>query len=374
MTLNGNEFIQYFDAYCPQWLAEADDPVGLHIGTLNKELSTIMVTLDVRPEVVAEAIEKNVDLIIAKHPPIFRPAKRLSLDQPQTKMYADLLKHDIAVFAAHTNLDIIENGLNDWFCEKLSIENTTYLTKTHTVHYKKLAVFVPVDATSEMRLALGKAGAGLQGNYQNTSYSLIGTGRFTPVEGAHPAIGEVGVEESVQEAKIEVIFPETIEAEVVKAMRQAHPYEEPAFDIFKIDNRTKDFGLGRIGELTEAIPLKSFIERVKESFNLDGLRLIGTDTDEERLIRRIAICGGSGEKFYPDALKKGADVYITGDVYYHTAHDMEAEGLTVIDPGHHIEVLCVSKLVKLFNQWKKDYNWDVAVIESTVDTNPFKLR
>ncbi|WP_321387557.1 Nif3-like dinuclear metal center hexameric protein [uncultured Enterococcus sp.] len=372
MSITGRTFIEKFESYCPQWLAEEGDPVGLHIGTLNKEMKTIMVTLDVRPEVVAEAIEKQVDLIIAKHPPIFRPAKRLDTDQPQTKMYADLLKNDIAVFAAHTNLDIIDNGLNDWFCEHLGIQHTSYLTKTHTVPYKKLAVFVPVDQAAEMRTALGQAGAGTQGDYVNTSYSLIGTGRFTPVEGANPTIGELNKEECVQEAKIEVIFPETIEEQVLAAMYEVHPYEEPAFDLYTIDNLKKNYGLGRVGELDKPVPLSQFVETIKKIFSLEGLRLVATD--EEKEIKRVAICGGSGEKFYKDALAKQADVYITGDVYYHTAHDMEAEGLTVIDPGHHIEELCMPELVKLFNQWKKDYNWDVSFIQSEINTNPFKFR
>ncbi|MCA5013379.1 MULTISPECIES: Nif3-like dinuclear metal center hexameric protein [unclassified Enterococcus] len=372
MSLNGKEFIEHFEAYCPQWLAEPGDPVGLHIGTLNKEVNRIMVTLDVRPEVVAEAVEKQVDLIIAKHPPIFRAVKRLDTDDPQTKMYADLLKHDIAVFAAHTNMDIIDNGLNDWFCELLEIENTTYLTKTHTVGYKKLAVFVPVEAAPQMRQALGQVGAGSQGDYQNTSYSLIGTGRFTPLEGADPTIGRIGQEEAVQEAKIEVIFPETIQADVIEAMLKAHPYEEPAYDVYTIENMTKEFGLGRVGELPKAMIFSEFVEKVKHVFDLEGLRIVCAD--EEQMIQRVAICGGSGEKFFRDAIKKQADVYITGDVYYHTGHDMLTEELAVIDPGHYIEQLCKPKLVELFNQWKKAYNWDVTFIESQVDTNPFQFR
>lgn len=372
MSLDGTVFIERFEEYCPQWLAEAGDPVGLQIGTVNKKIDRVMVTLDVRPEVVAEAIEKNVDLIIAKHPPIFRPVKRLDTNDLQTNMYADLLKHDIAVFAAHTNMDIIDNGLNDWFCELLGIQDTSYLTKTHTIAYKKLAVFVPVDDATKMRKVLGQAGAGLQGDYINTSYSLIGTGRFTPTVGANPTIGSIGKEEAVQEAKIEVIFPETIEENVIQAMLEAHPYEEPAYDVYPIENITKEYGLGRVGNLNKAVSLKEFVSSIKETFDLDGLRIVAED--ENKRIQRVAICGGSGEKFFRDALKKQADVYITGDVYYHTGHDMLTEGLTVIDPGHYIEQLCKPKLVELFNQWKKDYNWDITFIESEVNTNPFKFR
>ncbi|MHC5227309.1 Nif3-like dinuclear metal center hexameric protein [Enterococcus sp. LJL99] len=372
MSINGKTFIERFNRYCPESLAEVGDPVGLHIGTLNKEINRVLVTLDVRPEVVEEAIEKEIDLIIAKHPPIFRPIKRLAIDDIQTKMYTDLLKNDIAVFTAHTNMDIIENGLNDWFCEELSIGNTNFLTKTHSIPYKKMIVFTPVDNASLMREALGKAGAGSIGDYQNVSFSSVGTGRFTPVEGANPAIGQINQEEAVQEVKIEVIFLQTLQKQVVDAMKAVHPYEEPAYDLFVIENFEKEYGLGRIGYLKEAVPLKEFVNEVKKVFALDGLRLVAND--DNQLVKKIAICGGSGEKFFPDALRQQADVYITGDVYYHTGHDMLSEGLAVIDPGHYIEQLCKPKLVKLFNQWKKDYNWDVTFIASEIDTNPFQFR
>ena len=160
--MQGSEFIQRFNQYCPEWLAEEGDPVGLHIGTLNKEVNRIMMSLDVRPAVVEEAIEKKIDLLIVKHPPIFRPVSRLTTDDIQTKMYADLIKHDIAVFAAHTNMDIIENGLNDWFCGALAVFDTDYLIHTHTVSMKKLAVYVPQEDAKKMRQALAEAGAGEQ--------------------------------------------------------------------------------------------------------------------------------------------------------------------------------------------------------------------
>lgn len=372
MSISGKTLIKRFEEYCPLELAEAGDPVGLHIGTLDKPISRVMVTLDVRPETVAEAIAEKIDLIIAKHPPIFRPAKRLTTDDPQTKMYGDLLKHDIAVYAAHTNLDIIENGLNDWFCQELGITETTFLTQTHQIPAKKLAVYVPVEEAEKLTQALFAAGAGQLGeNYQECSYKTNGEGRFTPIKGANPAIGEVGQPEVVKEAKVEVVFLETIQDKVLEALANHHPYEEPAYDLFPLENASKAYGLGRVGNLAEPLTLPDFTEKVKTVFGLEGLRVV--TQEPEKQITRVAICGGSGEKFYPDALKKKADVYLTGDVYYHTAHDMLANGLTVIDPGHHIEVLCQRYLVEILNQWKQENQWTVTFSESKVDTNPFKF-
>lgn len=369
----GNEFIQRFNQYCPEWLAEEGDPVGLHIGTLNKEVKRIMMSLDVRPSVVEEAIEKNIDLLVVKHPPIYRPISRLTTDDVQTKMYADLIRHDIAVYAAHTNMDIIHNGLNDWFCELLGVYNTNYLVHTHTVKMKKLAVYIPQTEAKKMRQALADAGAGEQGDYQATSFTLNGTGRFTPTERANPTIGSANVPEQVQESKIEVIFPETKQSEVVAAMLAAHPYEEPAYDIYQLDNLSENFGIGRVGELREAVSTEKFIAKVKKTFDLEGLRVVYPHVIKKE-IKRVAICGGSGEKFYRDALAAKADVYITGDVYYHTAHDMQETGMLVIDPGHYIESLCKEKMVALFEQWKNEEEWTVDFLVSETSTNPFSFK
>lgn len=369
--IDGKTFIDRFEAYCPQWLAEEGDPVGLHIGTLNKPIKKVMVTLDVRPEVAAEAIEAGVDLLIAKHPPIFRPIKHLFSDDPQEKMLMELVKHDIAVYAAHTNMDIVENGLNDWFCEALGIEQTTFLEKTHEIPYRKLVVFVPVTQADALRSALSAAGAGVQGNYRGTSYSMEGIGRFTPTDGAEPAIGKIGEPEAVVEERIEVLYLSADEDKILQTLREHHPYEEPAYDLLPLVNNHKDFGLGRIGELAQPQSLPDFIQQIKTVFGLEGLRVVTNEPHKQ--IKRVAICGGSGEKFYPAALRGGADAYITGDIYYHTGHDMLSRGLTAIDPGHNIEKLCIPKLVELFNQWKKEYNWEVEFIPSTVDTNPFRF-
>ncbi|MDA9428476.1 Nif3-like dinuclear metal center hexameric protein [Enterococcus mundtii] len=374
MSIKAQDFIKKFESYCPQWLAEEGDPVGLHIGTLDKPIQRVMMTLDVRPEVVAEAIEKKIDLLIAKHPPIFRPVKRLITDSPQEKMYADLLKHDIAVYAAHTNMDIIEDGLNDWFCEQLGIEVTGHLVQTHERGYKKLISYLPVEDAPRLRAALAKAGAGEQGEYDSTSFTSIGQGRFRPKAGANPTIGEVGRAEQVQEAKVEVIFPENIEKKVLQAMFTAHPYEEPAFDLFSIDAPVKTWGLGRIGELAKEQSLDDFAAHVKEVFQLEGLRVVRPTTSPQKMIKRVAICGGSGEKFYPAALAQGADVYITGDIYFHTAQDMQSAGLAAIDPGHYIESLCKEKFVEKFEKWKNEENWTVDFFVSETSTNPFEFK
>jgi len=368
----GSEFIQKFESFAPKQLAEAGDPVGLAVGTLNKPIKKMMVTLDIRPEVVQEAIEKQVDFIFAHHPPIFRPIKNLVTDNAQINMYADLLKHDMTVYAAHTNLDVATNGMNTWLADALALKETEIMYVTKQFSYKKIAVFVPRENESEVRKALTDAGAGQIGpNYKDCTYTFEGVGRFTPINQANPKIGELDQAERVAEARIEVVFPEQLTQTIEKALFEAHPYEEPPYDLYTIENFVDEYGLGRVGNLTEPISVYDFAQKVKDLFGVSGLRYITPDKD--KLIQRVAVCGGDAGKYYPDALKKNADVFITGDVYYHTAHDMLADGLSVIDPGHHIESICKPRLVDLFTEWKTEAEWDFDIIQSDLNTDPYNF-
>lgn len=371
--IEAKTLIDRFESYCPQWLSEKGDVSGLQIGSLNKKIQRVMVSLDVRPNVVAEAIEKKVDLLLVKHAPIFRPIQDITDETPQSKMFLDLIRHDIAVYVAHTNMDTVTDGLNDWFCELLEVKETVPLIPTHRIGYKKLVVYVPKAAAENLRQVLADAGAGQQGNYRGTSYSLSGTGRFTPVAGADPAIGKIGQPEQVLEERIEVLYLETQETTIIQAMLAHHPYEEPAYDILTLANPPKVYGIGRVGELSEALPVEVFIQKVKEVFALEGLRVVYPRQTKTQ-IKRVAICGGSGEKFYKEALKNHADVYITGDISYHTAHDMQESGMLVIDPGHYIESLSKERLVKKLQAWQQSENWDVEITASQVSTNPFSFK
>lgn len=253
-----SEFFKQYETYCPKSLAMEGDPVGLQIGTLDKEIKTVMVTLDIREQTVQEAIDKQVDVIIAKHPVIFRALDNLTDQDTQQKIVLDLARAGIAVYTSHTNIDIVNDGLNDYFCKLLDITDVVELT---------------------------------------------------------------------------------------------------------------EFGLGRVGNVAPQT-LAAFSEKMKTRFNLSGLTVVSYDQTLSQNITRVAICGGSGGKFYPDAIAKGADVYVTGDIYYHTAHDMLSEGLLAIDPGHHIEVLFIKHVAQVL----REFNFDVTIIESESLTNPFIIK
>lgn len=370
--IKGYDLIRKFEDFAPTYLAEEGDPVGLAIGTLNKPIKKVLVTLDVRPEVVQEAISEKVDLIIAHHPPIFRPTKNLVTDDPQINMYADLLKNDIAVYTAHTNLDVATNGMNAWLAKAIGLRDTEIMTVTKQEKYKKLVVFVPISNKDSMIESLTQAGAGEIGpNYKDCTYTVEGTGSFTPVNQAHPHIGKLKKMEEVKEARIEVMFPEKLTSEIEKALFASHPYEEPVYDVYTLDNYVDVYGLGRVGNLEKAITVEDFAEKIKHTFGVSGLRYIAKDPSQ--MIQRVAICGGDAGKFYLDAVNKGAQVYITGDVYYHVGHDMLASGLNVIDSGHHIESICKDELVHLFTDWSKEMDWNLEIIQSKLNTDPYRF-
>ncbi len=366
--VNGFQVIQMLEQFAPKTYAMDGDPIGLLVGSLNKKVSTVMTALDVLEIVVDEAIEKNVDMIIAHHPIIFRPLKRIVMDEPGGKLIEKLIKHDIAVYAAHTNLDVAKGGVNDMLAEALKLKNTSVLIPTYEENMKKLAVYVPIEQTDKVLAALGDAGAGFIGEYSHCSFSTQGTGRFLPGSNAKPFIGEKGKMEEVSEVKIETIYPESLEKKIVSAMIKSHPYEEPAYDIYPLSLKGEELGLGRIGELAEEMTLREFAEHVKETLDVNRVRVIG---DHLAKVKKIAVLGGDGNKYYQQAKRKGADVYVTGDFYYHTGHDALNIGLNIVDPGHHVEKVMKKGLSELLGKRAIQLGYDVNFIPSEPDTDPF---
>ncbi|ARD46779.1 Nif3-like dinuclear metal center hexameric protein [Sporosarcina sp. P33] len=367
---NGHQIIELFEKWSPKQLAFEGDPIGLHIGQLNRPVDKVLVTLDVNEEVIDEAIEHGAALVIAHHPPLFRPVKAIMTNTPQGRMIEKCIKHDIAVYAAHTNLDIAKGGVNDMLADRLGIQETEPIENTASEYLVKLAVFCPQSDADVLRQELARAGAGAIGDYEACSFSSQGIGRFTPVAGANPTIGEIGEPALVDEERIEVVFSESQQTKVVKAMFAAHPYEEPAFDLFRMQQKTNVQGIGRVGRLTEEMTLKDFAQHVKEVFGVPALRFVG---DSDTVIRKVAVLGGDGNKYITAAKRKGADVLVTGDLYYHVAHEAQALGLAVVDPGHNIEKIMISGVAKKMSALCEENKLAVEFIESKIITEPFQF-
>jgi dinuclear metal center YbgI/SA1388 family protein len=367
-TPNGYEVIQLFEQFAPKHLAMEGDKIGLQIGTLNKPIQAVMIALDVLEEVVDEAIDKQVDLIIAHHPPIYRPLKNIITDQAQGRIFEKCIKHDIAVYAAHTNLDIANGGVNDWLAEALGLENVEVLIPTYEDALKKLVVYVPESHAEMVREAIGNAGAGHIGNYSHCTFNSRGIGTFLPQDGANPYIGKKGVLEQVEEVRIETIFPASLQKKVITAMLKTHPYEEVAYDVYPLENKGETFGLGRIGKLNKEMTLQQFAEHVKKSLEVQAVRVVGNLND---IVKKVAVIGGDGNKYISQAKFSGADVYVTGDLYYHVAHDAMIIGLNVVDPGHNVEKVMKKGVANYLNKEFAKHKFHTKVYVSEVNTDPF---
>lgn len=315
----------------PRKLAETWDNPGLLLGSPAQEIRRILVCLDVRPEIATRAVAEGFDLIVAHHPLIFHALKKIRTDLPEGRLLATLLKGDVAVLAAHTNLDIAAGGVNDVLAARIGLHSLTPFHVTAREALVKLAVYVPTAQAESVRSAVTAAGAGHIGRYRDCTFQVMGQGSFLPEEGTHPFIGEVGRLARVEEVRIETIFPAEREGRVLRAMKKAHPYEEPAYDLYPLRNAGREESLGRVGYLPVPLSADDFAAQVKENIGAAYVRLVRAD---DRPVQKVALCSGSGAEFIDQAAILGCDAYVTGDVRYHDAQRAAALGLHVVDAGH----------------------------------------
>ncbi|WP_163526383.1 Nif3-like dinuclear metal center hexameric protein [Halobacillus ihumii] len=365
--IQAKDVVQQLEQISPKHYAFDWDNVGLQVGSLHKPVSNVMVTLDVVESVVDEAVEKNVDLIIAHHPLLFVSLKQINTDTPKGRVISKLIQHGIAVYAAHTNLDVAAGGVNDVMADLLGLKNLVPMIETGQDELVKLAVFVPKDFADPLRNAISEAGAGHIGAYSHCTFQSAGQGTFMPLDGTDPFIGQRGELEKVDEYRLETIFPKSKLSSVLGAMNHAHPYEEAAYDLYPVLNVGEKRGVGRVGKLSNEITLEDLCNRVKRQYDVPALRYVGAP---DRLVKTVAILGGSGEKYIHDAKKAGADVYITGDLSFHLAQDAEQMGLALIDPGHHVEKVVAPRLQQLLQE---QCGSQVTFVVSRSLTEPFRF-
>lgn len=365
-NVSHGQIFKSLELWAPKNLAYDWDNVGLQVGSKRHETTGVLVTLDVTEAVVDEAIKNKANVIIAHHPMIFRPLSSINFDSIKGNVIKKLIQHEITVYASHTNLDIASGGVNDLLSDAIGLSKVQPLIPTHTESLVKLVVFTPVDYVQQVVDALSEAGAGHIGNYSHCTFQSPGQGTFKPLEGTNPFIGTQDKIEHVDEMKIETIVRESDLQDVIEAMTEAHPYEEVAYDIVSLKNKGEILGIGRIGTLNEQITLQQFLHIVKEKYNVDHLRFVG---ERSQKVKRVAILGGSGEKYIDAAINAGADVYITGDMTFHPAQDAKELGLAIVDPGHYIEEIMKQATAKYI----KDKFPNIQVIESEVNTEPFQF-
>ncbi|UFS71645.1 Nif3-like dinuclear metal center hexameric protein [Geomonas sp. RF6] len=314
----------------PLHLAESWDNVGLQVGDPAASVNRIMTALDPGRPAIEAAVQAGCNLLVTHHPFIFTPLKKIVATDEVGSLLLLAIKNDLGVISLHTNYDIVSGGVNDLLAARLGVQDPQPLKVTASQEFLKLVVFVPEGHEEALLKGLSPFSPHL-GNYRDCSFQGAGVGRFTPLDGANPYLGKVGTPEAAQESRLELLVRKELLTPALAALKKAHPYEEPAFDLYPVLNRGEALGIGRIGTLPEALPAAAFAGIVKERLGAPALRLVGSP---ERSVRKVALCGGSGSSLLMEAARKGADLLVTGDLKYHEARDAEALGVAVIDAGH----------------------------------------
>jgi dinuclear metal center YbgI/SA1388 family protein len=357
-----SDIIRFLETLAPPSLQEGYDNAGLITGQFNWPCTGILCTLDATEAVVMEAVEKKCNLIVAHHPIIFGGLKKINGKNYVEKTVIAAIKNDVAIYAIHTNLDNVLQGVSGRMAERLGLEKCSVLAPKSGL-LKKLFTFVPTAHAEAVRQAIFAAGAGHIGNYSECSFGAAGTGTFKAGEGAKPFVGNLGSRHEEPELKLEAVFPAWLQADVVQALCAAHPYEEVAYDVVSLDNQYDKAGSGLVGYLPEPLPEQLFLQQVKTAFGLSALRhtpLIN------RPIKKVALCGGAGSFLISKALGVGADAYITADVKYHEFFDAN-DRLLLADIGHWESEQFTTDL--LFEQLQGKYP-TFAVQKTGVRTNP----
>lgn len=366
------EIVEWAEHVYPTQLAEAWDAVGLVCGRPQARVDRVLLCVDVTESVVDQALADGAQLILAHHPLLLSSVNSVAATDSRGRILHRLIAADCALLTAHTNADAADPGVSDALASALTLNDLEPLVASPGAKTDKLVVFVPREHATSLLDALAQCGAGTIGNYERCAYQTDGIGTFRPVGSAQPTVGRVGQIETVHETRLEMVFARHRRAGIVAALRAAHPYEEPAFDIVEMAPIPGSTGLGRVGNLAQELSLAAFTELVAGALppTPQGLRVAG---DLQRPVRRVAVCGGSGGSLLAAANASGAQVYVTADLKHHAVADHVAEtGLALVDVAH----------------WASEYPWlwqaadqlteamrsrgdDVAVQVCTLRTDPW---
>lgn len=354
--------ISYLETIAPQSLQESYDNAGLITGSAEMKITGAIICLDSTEAVIDEAIANGFNLVIAHHPIVFSGIKKLNGKNYVERIIIKAIKNDIAIYAIHTNLDNVFDGVNNKICKMLGLNNLQILAPKSKI-LKKLGVFVPVTHSEIVRNALFEAGAGKIGNYDECSFSQNGIGTFRGNDQSNPVLGEKGLRSSVNEDKIDVVYEGFMERKILTALQIAHPYEEIAYEILSIDNQYNRVGSGMIGDFEIPLETVDFLEYLKKKMKTSCIRYSRAVSTS---IKRVAVCGGAGSFLVNDAINAGADVFITSDMKYHQFFDA-GESLMIADIGHYESEQFTKELIY---DILKDKFHKFALRLTEINTNP----
>jgi dinuclear metal center YbgI/SA1388 family protein len=356
------EIIETLEKISPTVYQENYDNAGLIIGNTHWDCTGVLCCLDATEEVVLEAKAKGLNLVVAHHPIIFSGLKKITGKNYVEQTVITAIKNDIAVYAIHTNLDNMINGVNNIIADRLKLTNRKILCpKTKQLY--KLFTFAPIDHAEKIKAAIFEVGGGFIGDYSECSFIVEGLGSFTAGKNSHPFVGEIGKQHQEKEAKIEIIFPLHLKDKIIQNLLQAHPYEEVAYDIVALENSFEKVGSAMIGELETPLDEATFLGFIKNSF---GLKVIKHTPFLGKKVEKVAICGGSGSFLIKNAISAGADIFITSDIKYHEFFDADGK-MVIADIGHwESEQFTPDLLIGILQANFPTF----AVLKSEVRTNP----
>jgi len=358
------EITDFLEGYAPLHYQESYDNSGLIVGDANAEVKGVLITLDCTEDVIDEAIAGNYNLVIAHHPIIFTGLKKLNGSNYIQRTVIKAIKTDIAIYAIHTNLDNVHNGVSAKIAEKLGLENCRVLAPKSDL-LRQLVVYCPAKNAKELKTALFDTGAGAIGNYDQCSFTSVGMGTFSANENCKPFVGEIGEQHNENEDRIEVIYPKYKEKAILNAMKMAHPYEQIAHQTYVLENKHQLVGSGIVGELKKAVKTEAFLQHIKTNMKTDCVRYSNLVKKE---VKRVAVCGGSGSFLLNNAKEVGADIFITADFKYHEFFDAEND-IVIADIGHYESEQFTKDLI--YDLLTKNFT-KFAVRLSKVNTNPIK--
>ncbi|KUG08986.1 Nif3-like dinuclear metal center hexameric protein [Solirubrum puertoriconensis] len=364
MSVTVQDLTRALEAWAPLPFQESYDNAGLQCGDPQMLVKGVLIALDCTPAIIDEAVRRGCNMVVVHHPVIFQPLKRLTGSTEVERTIMRALRLDVAVYAAHTNLDNVRHGVSRKLGEKLGLQNLRVLDPKPGL-LAKLITYVPAAHTDAVLQALYAAGAGQIGDYHDCSFRLDGTGTFTPGPGTNPYEGTVGKPQTAPEQRVEVLLPLHLQHKALGALRQAHPYEEVAYEVVKLENVHQDVGSGMVGELPEALSAKEFLRLLRERLHVPVVK----HTEHHAVIRKVALCGGAGSFLTKKAVAAGADAYVTGDIKYHEFFAPEGK-LMLCDVGHYESEQYTNELFRelLTEKFARTF----AVLLAETPTNPVR--
>jgi len=358
--------IKYIEEWAPKEIAWGRDNVGLQVGSLTRRLQNIMLCLEITEGVINESIKNKCNFIFSHHPLLFKSLKKIDTDIDKNSIFIEkLLKNNITLYSAHTNLDFTKDGVSFQLAKRMKLTNIDFLVNLNSNQFKVI-VFVPQKDVDKISKKIFEYGGGIIGEYENCSFRSSGVGTFKGSGKSNPYIGKKDNNEKADEIRLEIIVNKWNLNSIIEAIKKNHPYDEPAFDIYPLENKNLNYGAGAIGNFNKSITVNEFLCNVKKHLNLKNFRYV---KGSARTIKKVAVCGGSCSELINDAIKKGADAFITADIKYHDFHNA-TDKILLIDAGHYeTEIHSINEVQSRLKKFLVN-NKKIKVFKYSASTNP----